>query len=456
MTDRPLISATLIARDEKHNVRRCLEQLWDHCEQVVLVDTGSKDGTLAEARRYARARKQPAKLVTARFTKCNDRAGEIKDFAAARQAADEHATGQWVLWCDLDDEIRGLQQLRELAENATDDVVGFFVRYSYAQDPSANTISELWRERLVRNDGTKWSGRLHEHKLFTHGTIVKVDPQICEYVHLRDHEQRTGERNLRILEAWDKDEPRDPRIMSALALEYLGLERHEDASAAFARFLECEGEPPDRRAQATRHMCISLMVQGRAQEARAAAFASLQENPMWADTYLTLAEADQTLGRPDAGLLNARTAQQLGKPDTILIINPLQYTAHPLALQAVCLAQLGRFDDAVQMAEECLRIAPTYQLAAQHVPLWRGHQKRQHTLGAVLALCDVLVEVGELVKAQTLLQIAPYYVANEPALIARRGQLARLIKERLAAPASGPADDAAEAFVARHLEAVAA
>jgi tetratricopeptide (TPR) repeat protein len=451
MTDRPLLSACLIAKNEKPNVRRCLDSLWPHVDEVCVADTGSTDGTIAEFKRYAEERGELGKLKTTRFTACNFDDGEIADFAAARQAADDLATGEWFTWADVDDSVEGLDRLRKLAEDASDDVQGFFVRYSYAQDPTGNTISELWRERIVRNDGTKWTGRLHEHKLFTKGTVVKVDPSIAEWVHHRDHTQRSGARNLRILEAWDKDEPNDPRIISSLALEYMGLDRYRDASETFARFLECEGEPPDRRAQATRHMCVMLMMQGRPHEARAAALASLGENWLWADTHLTLAEAEQTLGHPDVAIMHAREAQTIGKPDTLLIVNPLQYTAHPRAVQAVCLAQMGRFEEAVRMADECLEIAPTYQLAAQHVPLWRGQVKRQHALNTVLALADVLVEVGELIKARDLLDVAPYYVDHEPLLIRKRGEIVRQIKERMDEPEVAE-DEAADAFIARHLK----
>lgn len=452
-SDQPLLSATLIARDEKHNVKRCLDSLWPWVDEVVLVDTGSKDGTVAEAKRYAQRAGRPGKLKTARFEDCNDEDGQIKDFAIARQAADDLASGRWLVWCDMDDETRGLDKLREMAANATDDVAGFFVRYSYARDESGNTISELWRERVVRNDGTRWTGRLHEHKLFVGPRmVVKVDPEIAEWIHHRDHEQRSGERNLRILEQWDREEPGDARIMHALAMEYMGAERLKDASDTFERFLHCDSEPPDRRAQATRHMCIMLMLQGRVQDARAAALHSLQETWLWADTHLTLAEAEQTLGRPDVALIHAQTAVTIGKPDTLLIINPLQYTAHPRALQAVCLAQMGRAEEAMAAAEECLQIAPTYQLVAQHLPLWRGQLRRQHALDAFLACAEVLCEVGELQKGRALLDQAPWFIAENERIVRRRVEISRQIQDRLCSPPAQVEDPAADAFIGRQLK----
>lgn len=445
MPKRPLLSATLICRNEKHNVKRCLDSLWPWVDEVVVVDTGSSDGTVAEFRRYAKRHKQTDKLKLSRVKWADD-------FAAARQAADDLASGEWLVWADLDDTVHGLERLRELAAAAPPEVRGFFCRYSYVRDESGGNISELWRERVVRNDGTPWKGRLHEHKLFD-GQVMKVEPEMAEWIHHRDHTIRTGERNLRILERWNEEEPGDPHVMYSLGLEYMGAERPVESAEMFAHVLACPGLELDRRLNATRHMCVMLMVQGRAQEAKAAALAALAEEWRWADTHLSLAEVEQTLGRPDVALLHAEEALTIGKPDTILIVNPQQYTAHPLALKAVCLAQLGRSEEAVAMAEQCLQIAPGYQLAAAHLPLWRGALKRQQTLATVLALCDVMLETGELVKATQLLAAAPYFVAEEPALIARRVQVSRLISERIERSEVAPEDPAADAFVARALEA---
>lgn len=445
MTDRPLITMTLITKNERTNIARCFDSWWAFVDEVIVVDTGSTDGTLGECLKYARKRREEHKLKT-KTVKWTD------DFAAARQVADGLATGQWLAWCDLDDTIRGMKELRRYAAEAPDDVVAFFTRYRYAADSDGNTISELWRERVVRNDGTPWTGRLHEHKLITRGQVVQVQPEIAEWVHHRNHEERTGERNLRILEAWLADEPDSARVLHSLAMEHMGSERPKDSSNMFERYLACAGEMPDRRAQAVRLMCQMLMVQGRVEEAREHALRSLGDVWNWADTHLTLAEAEQTLGRPDVALTHAETAMQIGMPQTLLIINPLQYTAHPLALKAICLAQMGRFEDAVRHGQEALAIAPSYQLAAQHLPLWQGQLKKQHAVGTILALADVLVEAGELVKARTMLDQAPWYIVDSEHLVRKRVELGREIDRRHDAGPEQAEDEAADAWLARHLE----
>jgi glycosyltransferase involved in cell wall biosynthesis len=48
------VSMVMIARDEAANVRPCLSSFWDHVDEVVLCDTGSRDDTVKLARAFAR------------------------------------------------------------------------------------------------------------------------------------------------------------------------------------------------------------------------------------------------------------------------------------------------------------------------------------------------------------------------------------------------------------------
>jgi tetratricopeptide (TPR) repeat protein len=103
---------------------------------------------------------------------------------------------------------------------------------------------------------------------------------------------------------------------------------------------------------------------------------------------------------------------------------------------AVCLGQMGRLDEAVEKLEECLAISPTYSLALQAQPQLRSALRKERTALAWLANAETLVEAGEPIKARQLLDLAPWYVAQDGRLIARRGDLSRLIADRSAAPVS--------------------
>ena len=87
----PLLSATLIVRDEERNLRDCLGSIDGVVDEVVVVDTGSTDGSVEIARELgARVDLPPWR----------------GDFSEARNVALEEARGEWILYLDADERLR--------------------------------------------------------------------------------------------------------------------------------------------------------------------------------------------------------------------------------------------------------------------------------------------------------------------------------------------------------------
>lgn len=86
------VSLCLIARDEGDVIERCLASAKSHVDEMVLVDTGSTDDTRAKAKAHG------AKVVVRTWT---------DDFAAARNASLDEATGDWLLVLDADEWLEG-------------------------------------------------------------------------------------------------------------------------------------------------------------------------------------------------------------------------------------------------------------------------------------------------------------------------------------------------------------
>src|SRR5437016_1157295 len=85
---RPRLSFCAIVRNEAANIVRCLDSVAALVEEKIVVDTGSTDDTVALAEDCG---------ATVSFFAWRD------DFAAARNAAVEKATGDWILWLDADE-----------------------------------------------------------------------------------------------------------------------------------------------------------------------------------------------------------------------------------------------------------------------------------------------------------------------------------------------------------------
>ena len=84
------LSLCMIVRDEAFFIEECLEQARPHVDEIVIVDTGSVDGTREIAERYADV------LLDFEW---------IEDFSAARNTGLDAATGDWILVLDADERI---------------------------------------------------------------------------------------------------------------------------------------------------------------------------------------------------------------------------------------------------------------------------------------------------------------------------------------------------------------
>ncbi len=82
-----MLSAVLIVKNEERMLPRCLESLAGKVDEIVIVDTGSTDGTLEIA--------NSADVVSS--YEWSD------DFSAARNYAKGLASGDWVLSIDADE-----------------------------------------------------------------------------------------------------------------------------------------------------------------------------------------------------------------------------------------------------------------------------------------------------------------------------------------------------------------
>ena len=87
---RSRVSLTMIVRDEEKNLPRCLESVRGVFDEIVVLDTGSKDRTIEIARSFG------ARVFDFVW---------VDDFAAARNAALARATGDYAFWLDADDLI---------------------------------------------------------------------------------------------------------------------------------------------------------------------------------------------------------------------------------------------------------------------------------------------------------------------------------------------------------------
>lgn len=84
------LTIALIVKNEAANLAACLESCTDLAAEIVVVDSGSTDDTVAIAEQFG------AKVVVHT---------DWQGFGPQRQVAQSHVTGDWVLWLDADERL---------------------------------------------------------------------------------------------------------------------------------------------------------------------------------------------------------------------------------------------------------------------------------------------------------------------------------------------------------------
>ncbi|MFH1761817.1 MAG: glycosyltransferase family 2 protein, partial [bacterium] len=109
------LSLCMIARDEEKNIGECLDSVKSFVDEIIVVDTGSRDRTVEIAKEYG------AKVIETEWR---------NDFSYARNISLENAECGWILWLDADDRIpeESAESFKELKKQKRDRYFAFKVR----------------------------------------------------------------------------------------------------------------------------------------------------------------------------------------------------------------------------------------------------------------------------------------------------------------------------------------
>ncbi|MEV4514901.1 glycosyltransferase [Dactylosporangium sp. NPDC049525] len=188
--DAPLLSATLIVKDEADVLGRSLDALRDLVDEIVVYDTGSTDDTVAVARAHG------ARVVEGFWN---------EHFGDARNRCLEHCRGKWALWVDADEVFTGdPRAVREAV--AGSEARAFFVTIDNQEGHDGGAgASTIYYPRLFRRAPVRLYGRLHEQVVDRITGQAMVGPQLpalvldhSGYTQLRRTVKGKTERNLRL------------------------------------------------------------------------------------------------------------------------------------------------------------------------------------------------------------------------------------------------------------------
>ena len=208
----------MIVKNEAGFLARCLESIRPAADQIVVVDTGSIDGTVEVARSFG------AEVVFAAWR---------DDFSWARNVSLEKASCSWILWLDADDVVpaESVARLSALKKEKPDRVFGLTVR----NERPSGTGTEFVQARMFPNRGDiRFERRVHEQMMpsaLRLGLAMEQRDVVIEHHGYADPEthKRKARRNIALLlEDYDQNAP-DPVTAVEIADAYQLTENWDEA-----------------------------------------------------------------------------------------------------------------------------------------------------------------------------------------------------------------------------------
>lgn len=216
------LALVMIVRDEAQSVVRALRSARPHVDRMIVLDTGSVDGTQAAAAAEG--------AEVHHFT-------WIDDFAAARNASLDLSDADWNLVLDADEWIEdGAESLApSVLPPGGGDFMGIVRRDNILDQPGGEGSALTWIPRVLPR-GVSYAGRIHEQPVGV-GRGVPLALRLIHDGFTAENLARKGDRNEALLMLELQDAPEDPYLWFQLAKEHQVRGRPPQAALCFAEAL---------------------------------------------------------------------------------------------------------------------------------------------------------------------------------------------------------------------------
>ncbi|RMF63552.1 MAG: tetratricopeptide repeat protein [Calditrichaeota bacterium] len=398
MSRKVTLSLCMIVKNEAAYLADCLASVAGVVDEIVVVDTGSVDGTVELAKQWG------ARVA---FFPWRD------DFAAARNQSLRLARGEWILYLDADERLHPEAE-PEIRKVMRDERAAFVSVLIDSKAAAGGAEGHLTRShRLFRNlPGVRFTGRIHEQvSPFFLGLGHKEYMSNIRLVHLgyAKTEAELAEkrrRNRRLLAKQLQEEPNNAFWHYSLAQNLMLSQEFETAGKALEQALRLGQLPSDIVAAALNNLAEVYLRMKQHDKAIECAHKAIEMEPGQTLGHLMLYQIYRDLGERTKQIesLEAVVGLQQGRAriarsvavDAWVKLERLHVNLGRLYLEE------GRIDEARTHFEEALVANNTY-------------------LPALRALADCLLSVGDYPRALAVLERTAQQSPHDPATLDRLG-----------------------------------
>lgn len=344
----------------------------------------------------------------------------INDFAAARNFNFKQCTGDWIMWLDADDILKGGVNLRKSVELAdANGVTGLSTIYHYAHDERGNVTDFHWKLQIVKKDYYEWKGVIHEDLLpIQDGRDARISDVVRIHTANKVDSERSLNRNKEILEEIVKKEKNEPRHYFYLARCYLGTGEWQKCIDVVTTYLTLSNWPEERydamNMMGEAYMRLDDSIN--ALKSHQLAILELEDAP---DAYIYKARNYIKAEKWLDALTNLEIAETRDK-DRVILKKTALYDHDLYVMSAICYTNLGWFEKAVAAATRAYNNRQSEQ-AKDILKLSQEMLEDEKTTHNYLSLLKL--HVNNKSAIDRILQDIPEKIKDDPRILTYKREL---------------------------------
>jgi len=219
----------MIVKGEEKSLKSCLNNVREYVDEIIIVDTGSKDKT---------------KDIAKKFTKNVYDYKWCDDFSKARNFSISKASNDWILILDADEMVKSfnIEEVKEFMNN--DNLRVGKIKIVNIIDGQKNSMkSTEWVSRFFNKNEFYYEGMIHEqliHKLKKQHKIKKIGIEVEHLGYIQETVEGKNkiQRNKDLISKAIKENLRDPYLYYQLGKTYYMAEEYNIACNHFDKAIK--------------------------------------------------------------------------------------------------------------------------------------------------------------------------------------------------------------------------